>query len=328
MKNLLSLAVAAILLSAPAVASAQDMPGEGKTVNPMRSTIAGEYFQYLVLERALEDLGYTINEPAELPPDLAHVSLGTGDGDFFTAHWSTLHNAFFEQNGGDAVLERVGDLAEGALQGYLVDKASYDAGITNLGDLADAAVAARFDADGDGNADLAGCDPGWGCERVIEHQLTEFGLRDTVSHNQGKYDAIMAETIARHGSGEAILFYTWTPYWVTGVLVPGEDVEWLEVPYSSLPDGNTANTVFNGKNLGFAVDSIRVVARDDFLAENPPVRALLEAASVGINAISAQNKKMRDGEDSYDDIDRHVDEWIADNRAAYDGWLAAARAAQ
>jgi glycine betaine/proline transport system substrate-binding protein len=45
----------------------------------------------------------------------------------------------------------------------------------------------KFDADGDGKADLAGCIPGWGCERVIEHELTEYGLRDTVTHNQGEY---------------------------------------------------------------------------------------------------------------------------------------------
>ena len=98
----------------------------------------------------------------------------------------------------------------------------------NLGDLKDPAIAAKFDADGDGKADLAGCVPGWGCERVIEHQLTEYGLRDTVTHNQGEYNAIIADTIARHANGKPILYYTWTPYWVSGALVPGKDVEWLD----------------------------------------------------------------------------------------------------
>jgi glycine betaine/proline transport system substrate-binding protein len=162
---------------------------------------------------------------------------------------------------------------------------------------------------------------------VIEHQLDEFGLRDTVNHNQGEYNAIIADTIARNEAGENVLYYTWTPYWVSGVLVPGEDVEFLSVPYSSLPDGATAETTFNGKNLGFAVDSIRIVATDEFLEANPAAAKLFEVAKIDINDISAQNKLIADGEDSSADIDRHVDAWIAENRAVFEGWLDAARAA-
>ena len=122
--------------------------------------------------------------------------------------------------------------------------------------------------------------PGWGCERVIEHQLTEYNLRDTVTHNQGAYNAIIADTIARHESGQPVLYYTWTPYWVSGALVPGEDVEWLNVPYTSLPDGVEAKTEFDGKNLGFAVDSMYILASDSFLEANP---AACEAVRNGKN---------------------------------------------
>ena len=107
--------------------------------------------------------------------------------------------------------------------------------------------------------------------------------------------------------------------------MPGENVEFLSVPYSSLPDGVKANTEFEGKDLGFAVDSIRVIATDAFLEANPAAAKLFEVASIDINDVSIQNKKISDGEDSSEDIDRHVDEWISANRAAYDGWLVAAR---
>lgn len=306
---------------------AQEMPGEGTTVRPVVGLIAEEYFQSRILFRALEDLGYEVAEPLETEIQTAHLAVGTGDGDFYPIHWGNLHQAFFNESGGDDVLEKVGPFVEGMLQGYLVDKASYDAGVTNLGDLQDPDVAARFDADGDGKADLAGCVPGWGCERIIEHQLTDYGLRDTVSHNQGAYNAIIADTMARKGNGDAILYYTWTPYWVSGALVPGKDVEWLDVPYTSLPDGVEAETTFNGKNLGFAVDSMYVLTTDDFLVENPAAAKLFEVARLDVNDISAQNKKMADGEDSSDDIDRHVDEWITAHQAEYDSWLDAARAA-
>ena len=69
-------------------------------------------------------------------------------------------------------MTKVGDYISGALQGYLVDKKTHDSGVKNLGDLKDSKIAKHFDADNDGKADLAGCPPSWGCERVIEHQLT------------------------------------------------------------------------------------------------------------------------------------------------------------
>jgi len=319
-----SLAIAGALATSGALAA--EKPGEGVTVRPVIAPSLEEMFQHRILFRALEELGYEIADPQEVEYQTIHLALGAGDGDFTAVRWNKLHHTFFEGAGGEAVLSKVGTYIEGALQGYLVDKAAYDAGITNLEDLKDPAKAAMFDANGDGKADLAGCVPGWGCERVIEHQLTEYGLRETVSHNQGAYNAIIADTIARASSGEHVLYYTWTPYWVSGVLAPGEEVEWLSVPYTSLPDNAQSETTFKGKNLGFAVDSIRVVATNDFLAANPAAAKLFEVATLDINDVSAQNRKIRDGEDSSADIDRHVDGWIAENRATFDGWIAAARA--
>ena len=322
-----TLATALTLSLAATPLWANETPGAGVTVRPVMAPSLEETFQHRVLFHALKDLGYTVADPQEVEYQTIFLALGTGDGDFTGVAWNTLHDTFFQESGGDKVLTKVGTLIEGALQGYLVDKASYDSGITDIGMLKDPKVAAHFDADGDGKADLAGCVPGWGCERVIEHQLTEYGLRDTVIHNQGAYNAIIADTIARQANGQPILYYTWTPYWVSGALAPGRDVEWLSVPYTSLPDGATGDTMFNGKNLGFAVDSIRVVARNDFLAANPAAAKLFELAKIDINDISAENKQIADGEDSSDAIDGHVTAWIAAHQADYDGWLAAARAA-
>ena len=319
----------AVLFAATLVTSTaySDMPGEGVTVQPVEGTNLEEKFQHQIIYSALEGLGYTIAEPQEVEYQTIHVALGTGDADFTAVHWDPLHLAFYEESGGAEKMTKVGQYIPGALQGYLVDMESYNSGITNLGDLKDPEVAKRFDSDGDGKADLAGCVPGWGCERVIEHHLGEYELRDSVNHNQGAYNAVIADTIARHESGHPIVYYTWTPFWVSGVLVPGDNVQWIEVPYSSLPDGRTDNTMFDGMNLGFAVNSLRVVANNEFLAANPAAAKLFELATLDINDVSAQNKKMRDGEDSLEDIARHVSEWIAANQDAYDGWLAMAKEA-
>ncbi len=303
------------------------MPGKGVTVRPIEGTQLEEKFQHQIVYAALMELGYEVAEPQEVEYQTIHLALGTGDGDFTTVHWDPLHLTFFNESGGAGKMTKFGGFIEGAVQGYLVDTASYEAGVQNFGDLKDPEIAKRFDADGNGTADLAGCAPGWGCERVIEHHLTEFGLRDTVTHNQGAYNAIIAETVARHQAGEPIVYYTWTPFWVSGVLVPGENVQWIEVPYSSLPDGREADTTFQGKELGFAVNTLRIVANNDFLDANPAAKAVFELAALDINEVSAQNNKMRSGEDSVDDIARHVQEWIAANQSAFDSWVEAGRSA-
>ncbi|WP_318530230.1 glycine betaine ABC transporter substrate-binding protein [Rhizobium sp. TRM95796] len=101
----------------------------------------------------------------------------------------------------------------------------------------------------------------------------------------------------------------------------------MGVAYTSLPDNAKANTEFDGKNLGFAVGNIGVVARNDFLAANPAAKKLFEVAKLDINDISAENKLITDGEKTSADIDRHVDDWIKAHQDLYNGWLADARAA-
>ncbi len=322
----IAIGLASIVFAGASFADAM-MPGKGVTVRPIEGTNLEEKFQHQIIYTALEQLGFEVDEPQEVEYQTIHLALGTGDGDFTAVHWDPLHAAFFEESGGAEKMTKFGDFIAGALQGYLVDTASYEAGVQNIGDLKDPEVAKRFDADGNGTADLAGCAPGWGCERVIEHHLDEFGLRDTITHNQGAYNAIIAETVARQQAGEPILYYTWTPFWVSGVLVPGDNVQWIAVPYSSLPDGRVANTMFQGKDHGFEVNTLRIVANNDFLNANPAARAVFEMAQLDINEVSAQNNTMRDGEDSIDDIARHVEEWIAANQDTFDSWVEAGKKA-
>jgi glycine betaine/proline transport system substrate-binding protein len=156
-------------------------------------------------------------------------------------------------------------------------------------------------------------------------------LRDTVQHDQGQYFALMADTITRFEQGEPILYYTWTPLWVSGILSPGEDVVWLEVPYTSLPeeqgDVPEEQTTVDGENLGFAVDQQRILSNDAFIQENPAAQQFFELVSIPRGDISAQNQKMRDGEDSPEDIRRHAEEWVTENQADFDSWLEEARQA-
>jgi len=304
------------------------LPGDGVTVTPAYGTLE-ELFQTEIVNMGLEQMGYEIGSAKELEYATMHVDIANGGIDYTAVHWEQLHQDFFEESGGEEAMLREGIIVADVLQGYLIDKATaeeYD--ITNLEQLQDPEIAALFDTDGDGRANLTGCNPGWGCELVIEHQLDEYGLRDTVQHDQGQYFALIADTITRYNQGEPILYYTWTPLWVSGVLAPGEEVEWLNVPYTSLPDaqGEVAeeDTTVDGKNLGFALDQIRVLANRDFAESNPAASAFFELVQIPIDDVSAQNQLIQDGEDSPADVRRHAEEWIAENQEQFDSWVAEA----
>ncbi|MAZ34716.1 MULTISPECIES: glycine betaine/L-proline ABC transporter substrate-binding protein ProX [Thalassospira] len=312
-------------------AFADDMkPGEGVEVQPLKSSIAEETFQTVLVMKALEELGYDVKDIQEIEYAAGHVAIGNGDATFLADHWNPLHADFYKAAGGDEKIYREGVYSPGALQGYLIDKKTADEhNITNISQLSDPEIAKIFDNNGDGKADLAGCNPGWGCEGVIEHHLDAYDLRDTVAHNQGSYSAIIADTITRYKAGEPILYYTWTPYWVSGVLVPGKDVTWLQVPFSSLPGENKdADTALpDGSNYGFQVNNQQIIANKAWAEENPAAAKLFSIMELSANDISAQNLRMRDGEKSAEDINRHADAWIKANQAKFDGWLEEARKA-
>lgn len=193
----------------------------------------------------------------------------------------------------------------------------------------DPKIAKLFDTNGDGKADLTGCNPGWGCEGAINHQLAAYELTNTVTHNQGNYAAMMADTISRYKEGKPVFYYTWTPYWVSNELKPGKDVVWLQVPFSALPGDKNADTKLpNGANYGFPVSTMHIVANKAWAEKNPAAAKLFAIMQLPVADINAQNAIMHDGKASEGDIQGHVDGWIKAHQQQFDGWVNEALAAQ
>jgi glycine betaine/proline transport system substrate-binding protein len=323
-------AVCALAIAATAAPAYAEMPGDGITVQPMSTGRADHYFQHFVVQIGLENLGYTVSEHLEGQFPAIHLSIGQGDADYTAVHWNPLHSPFYDKAGGDAVMTRVGTMIDDAAQGYLVDMATAEAhNITNLSQLADPEIAKLFDSDGDGKANLTGCNPGWGCERVIEHQLEAFELRDTVSHDQGSYFALMADTMTRYKAGTPILYYTWLPLWVSSNLQPGKDVVWLDVPFSSLPDApaDVDTSTPDGRNPGFQVNTIGILANNEFLKANPAANRFFELVEIPIDDVNAAILRQHGGEDSLAQIRAHAEEWVAANQVVFDGWINDAKSA-
>jgi glycine betaine/proline transport system substrate-binding protein len=313
----------------------------GGEIRMARATWATGHFQAAVYQQLLEELGYDVTDPAQATrtPATFYPALVQGQFDLWANGWFPLHEPFLETQRltGQRYrqpIEPVGvQVDDGAIQGYLVDRVTAEAlGITSMEDLTRPEVREAFDQDGDGLADLYGCEEGWGCNLVIEAHLEQLSWGSSVEQVVGDYDALMTDAIERIASDQPTLFYTWTPNWTTGVLVPGEDVLWLGSP--ALPDQDRPTSVEGLEGcagtdpceLGWVVNDIRAVANTEFLEANPPVRALLEAIAIPLGDIAAQNARMEAAEEyTEEDIRADAEAWIAANRAVVDSWLERAR---
>lgn len=320
-----------IILTA-ALTAAMSSSAFAAKVTPFQGSIAEETFQTEIVNRALAALGHDVDTIKEVDYAVAYKQISqeaeSKDINFMAVNWAPLHDAMYDKVGGDKVFYRKGHYVKGAAQGYLVDKKTADEyNIKYINDLKDPKIAKLFDHDGDGKADLAGCNPGWGCEKVIEHQLDAFGLRDTIKHNQGQYSAIISETITNYNQGKPVLYYTWTPYWVSGILQPGKDTTWLQVTETAHPITKDTSLP-NGANYGFNVNSLRIVANKSVAVNHPDVAKLFAIMSLDVNDVSAQNQLIKDGQNTQEDINRHVDSWIKANQKTFDSWIKAAKSAK
>lgn len=335
-QTLNAVAISTLLLAAPALA--QDNPGEGKTINMAQATWDTGWFHAEIYKQLFEELGYNVQGPTTLDNPPFYQAVAQGDVDLWVNGWFPLHNTYRPAFEGQA--EIVGAVAKaGALEGYLVDKASVEKfGIKSLEDFKRPEVQEAFDRNGDGKADLVACPPGWGCEINIEHHMDAYGLRDHINPIKAAYSASMADAVAAQQAGEPILFYTWTPNWTVNELVPGEDVMWIEVPEVNLPKDladladaavikGVEGCVADPCTLGFPANDIVPVANSSFLEDNPAAAKLLELASIPLPAIFEQNAAMNNGAGSTDDIRQQASEWIANNRDLVDSWIEEARSA-
>ena len=304
--NVLMAALAAFVLMLSACAT-EEVAGPVKIA---RANWDSGYMQAAIYTALIQELGHEVTDPAAstLSPYSFYPALATGQYDLWANGWFPLHDIYLEGENVtgqevDLPIEPVGwQVDDGATDGLMVDKATADRlGITSMDDVA--GNAGVFDNDGDGKADLFGCNVGWGCETAINGQIADESWGAGVEQISGVYNDLAQGVVAKVAAGEPALFYAWTPNWTNTVLVAGENAVWL--------DSN--------------VNDIRAVANTDFLDDNPDIRRLLELVAIPLSDIAAQNAKMAAGDYTEADIEADAEAWIAANRDKVDSWMATAR---
>ncbi len=313
--------LAAAMVPVAGAAFAQDELNGGKPVVACTTTsIEGLFFQTIPAE-GLRELGYTVDRPRVLSVPLLYQALANGDCDIAVDGVFPSHDTFFEPVASGVT--RLGPTIEVQQQGYLIDRATADKhSITSLEQFKDPEIAALFDTDGNGKANLAGANPGWGAEKTINSHLDAIGLRDTVDHDQGEYSVLIADTFARFSRGEPVFWYTWTPNWTTSAMGAGTDTIWLTV------GAEYCTGSCDGSTTGFPINSVWTLANSDFLERNPQAKVFLSEVKIPPEDIDAQNVLIWKGENTEADVLRHVEGWFEANGSVVEEWLNPAKKAE
>ncbi|MCY3663624.1 MAG: glycine betaine/L-proline ABC transporter substrate-binding protein ProX [bacterium] len=326
------------------VASGPDTPGAGIEVRMARANWDSGYLQAAILRALLSELGYVVSDPAadETTPQEVYPRIARGELDFWAHGWFPSHDQYLFAEDLAAELPDggvIGDYASvvgkvipaGALQGVLVDKKSADEfGVTSMADIA--ANPGPWDRDGNGLADISGCDEGWACKAVIDTTITLNGWDGSVEQISGDWSDLWLQEVARFERGEPVMTYMWTPTAFIVTLTPGTNAYWLSFPEAMADQQQPASVPADqcpGQpcRMGFAPADISVVANNAFLRANPAAANLFESFTIDVLDVALQNVRYQGGENTEADIAAHAAEWIADNRLLVDQWLAAARAA-
>ncbi|HEY0295324.1 MAG TPA: glycine betaine/L-proline ABC transporter substrate-binding protein ProX [Bordetella sp.] len=329
---------AAALLAVLAInlpAAAQDLPGKGKTVRYAQGdSLGSNYVVSLIVSQALKDMGYGV-KLSTMNTTLFFQAAAQGDQDIATDINFPQRELAFKAVADQETIIGTGLIIGGGVNGYMIDKKTALAhNITSVDQLKDPKLAGLFGADG--KAELISCDPGWSCGDVVDYQLDKFGLKQTVKSVRGKYEALMVDTIAKVNSDKPVLFYTWSPSWVTSTLVPGKDVVWLPTPMDALPPNITARgsaLVPNVEGCAGGANPCRmamaswnwgVVANNAFIAANPAVKALLEEIKFPLSTFSHWEGEIGKNGGSQATINRLSSEWLGANKTQFDQWVATA----
>lgn len=317
------------------------LPGEGVSVTMGRGNWIETNFQNYVLQLLLIELGYDASDPEEIAPATFYPAVAQGDFDLWASSWPLNHTPLLEGESPDG--GTFGDkagyigtmMASGALQGLLVDIPSVEKfGFKTLEELLDNPDAvAHFDTDGDGRADINGCDDGWGCQKVINDTIEKNGWGDKIAQVSATHSALFAESQSSFEQGGPVLQYVWTPTAFVGKLVPGRDVLWLAVEPGSTLEGQEGVSMVGAACTNdpcttmFTPSDIVVTANFDFLDANPAAKSLLENFVIDPLAVAVQAVAIDAGANSEDEIKAAAAEWISKNRDQIDPWIEAALAA-
>ncbi len=341
MKKLLVLLVVVLVFSTAVSCSSQTalVPAEVKLIVP-----TGEWAELpaRVTRILLEDeLDYVVivREGGAVS---AYAALAGGELDIFTDVWYPNHESYINEFVPHQV-KIVGDLADpttgvytGADQGWIVPKWTRDNyNINSIDDIAALEPGDTLfdvlDLDSDGLIDLIGGEVEWSVTGINDEKIDYYNenynldMKQLVVAYAGGHEEMLATIKSKLDAQEDVLFYLWTPHhlfseYADVLCDENGQILWLtdHWRFFSKPEGTDYYTGFPDATIYFAY-------RAGLEEEHPDVIKLLERIRITIadmNAYCYWENVVKDGGVTVKEKDEYVRQWIEDNRAEVNSWLA------
>ena len=250
--------------------------------------------------------------------------LARGDVDIMMEVWrNNLPEAWVKAQARGQV-EDIGANFPDAEQGWYVPRYVVEgpdapaAGLRHVADLP-RYTSVFTDREEPGKGRFYNCIAGWACEIVNTRKLQAYGL-DTLYTNfrPGTGEALAAAVAGAIKRQRPILFYYWSPTWLSGLydLVKLEEPAFDAEAFAALR--NPDAPLLGGTAYPPAVVAIGVNA--DFAAQAPSIRGTLEAYQTTAHMVAGALARMREDDLSAQQV---ADGFLADNKDLWAGWLPA-----
>lgn len=191
---------------------------------------------------------------------------------------------------------------------------------SSIEDLADPAVAALFDTDGDGKGEYWAGDATWSSTKMWQVKFKSYGLSDLWEPNIIPDATFKAQLEAAYNRQAPMLFYYWTPEWVhaaydlTPIAEPAtyegclnkmdlSAEDWLEVSEFDCASANATIYVAYSKSLE---------------ERNPPVAKFL--SQLALDPATVNQWILQIGRDEEDPVDV-AEAWVEDNMDIVNSWI-------
>jgi len=269
---------------------------------------SGDYLTIYVPKILLEEeFGYT-TEVVDLSVPAAWTAVAGGEADLWPGSWQPNQQELKEKYADTT--ESLGIIYGDCMNAWLVPKwVSEEYGITSVTDLDDPDIAKMFDVDDDDIGDLLGCDAAWKCAAINDDMIAGYELGDLYEQKYGAEMMMMAAIEGRMKKHEPVLFYLYTPHPFFVRYPMGESVVTLEDP------------------LGYWKDIVYVYkfGNVDWIAANPQAAELLRQVEMTPADIGWMMAQIEEKGDDPAVLEALAREWMTNNQAAVDSWVAAAK---
>ncbi|MFO1104661.1 MAG: choline ABC transporter substrate-binding protein [Amaricoccus sp.] len=241
----------------------------------------------------LKNLGYKPKVDI-LSVAVTFEALPRGDVDVFLGNWMPLQEPTQKPLVEAGKIEVVRANLEGAIIGFAVPKAAYDAGLKTYSDIAKFADPLKHK--------IYGIEPGSSANATISKMIAgdQFGLKG-FSLVETSEQAMLAQVKRAARAGDPIVFFGWRPHPMN-----------VNIDMAYLTDGDD---VF-GPNDGAA--SVLTVTRPGFAKDCPNLGKFLSNLAFTVGAEDLMMSYILDDKMS---ADQAAEKWLRANPGMLDGWL-------